>query len=49
MKCPEFLTRWFGIRPGEERVSLALFFYLFGVITCYLMMKTARKGLFYSR
>ena len=25
MKRPEFLTRWFGIQPGEERLSFALF------------------------
>lgn len=42
------LARWLGIQPGEARVSLTLFLYLFGIITSYLMLKSARDGLFLS-
>ena len=40
------LTRWLGIQRGEEGIAALLFFYLYGIITCYLMVKTARDGLF---
>ena len=40
------LTRWLGIHPGEERVAFSLFFYLFTIITSYLLIRTAREGLF---
>lgn len=43
------LTRWLGIHPGEERVAFSLFFYLFAIIASYLLIKTAREGLFLSR
>ncbi len=43
------LSSWLGMQPGEERVGFALFLYLFGVITCYLMLKPARDGLFISQ
>jgi AAA family ATP:ADP antiporter len=44
-----FLTRFFGILPGETKKTILLFVYLFLLVAGFIMAKSVRDGLFLTQ